>query len=54
VPCTPDEFAKYDALVVSTAHTQFLDPELYRKSRLVIDTRNAVHLSFTPPVVVKA
>ncbi len=54
VPCSAEEFGKYDALVISTAHSQFLDPELYRKASLVVDTRNALHLDFTPPVVVKA
>ena len=54
VPCTPEEFAKHDALVVSTAHSEFRDPELYRKARLVVDTRNAVRLDFAPPVVVRA
>src|SRR5574340_83716 len=40
VPCTAEEFARYDALVVSTAHGQFRDAELYRDVHLVIDTRN--------------
>jgi UDP-N-acetyl-D-glucosamine dehydrogenase len=40
VPCSPDEFARYDALVVATAHADFRDPALYRSVRLVIDTRN--------------
>jgi UDP-N-acetyl-D-glucosamine dehydrogenase len=42
VPCTPESFAQYDAIVVSTAHAQFRDPNLYRDARLVVDTRNAV------------
>jgi UDP-N-acetyl-D-glucosamine dehydrogenase len=42
VPCTAEEFAKYDALLVSTAHTAFRDPALYANARLVIDTRNLV------------
>jgi UDP-N-acetyl-D-glucosamine dehydrogenase len=42
VPCTSDEFGQYDALVVSTAHRQFREPDLYVRARLVIDTRNAV------------
>jgi len=42
VSCTPDEFAKYDAVVVSTPHAQFKDPALYAKVRLAIDTRNIV------------
>ena len=54
VPCTAAEFGRHDALVLSTAHTQFRDPELYRQTRLVVDTRNALRLNFTPPTVVKA
>ncbi|MGH9444076.1 MAG: nucleotide sugar dehydrogenase [Thermoanaerobaculia bacterium] len=54
VPCTAEELGRYDAIVISTAHSQFLDPELYRKAKLVVDTRNVIHLDFTPPVVVKA
>ena len=42
VPCTADEFARYDALLLSTPHDQFKEAALYRKARLVIDTRNAV------------
>ena len=40
VPCTPEEFARHDVLVVSTAHSDFGDPALYRDVRLVVDTRN--------------
>ena len=55
VPCTPDEFARYDAVVVSTAHTAFKDPALYLQVSLVIDTRNIVRSSTgTGPMVVKA
>jgi UDP-N-acetyl-D-glucosamine dehydrogenase len=42
VPCNAETFGTYDAVVVSTAHDVFKDPELYRKAPLVIDTRNAV------------
>ena len=42
VPCTADEFAKYDCVLVSTAHTQFRDAALYANAKLVIDTRNIV------------
>jgi UDP-N-acetyl-D-glucosamine dehydrogenase len=45
VPLTAEEFAKYDALVLSTAHVAFKDPALYEKTRLLCDTRAAV----TPP-----
>jgi UDP-N-acetyl-D-glucosamine dehydrogenase len=42
VPVTAEEFAKYDAVVISTAHTQFKDPALYARVKLLCDTRNAV------------
>jgi len=42
VPCTPEEFAKYDAILISTAHSAFKDQSLYANARLVIDTRNVV------------
>jgi UDP-N-acetyl-D-glucosamine dehydrogenase len=42
VPCTPEEFATYDAILLSTPHAQFKDAALYRDAKLVIDTRNAV------------
>jgi UDP-N-acetyl-D-glucosamine dehydrogenase len=42
VPCTPEVFARYDAVVVSTAHDVFRDRELYRDVGLVVDARNVV------------
>jgi len=42
VPCTPEEFAKYDALLLSTGHSQFKNPALYASVKLTIDTRNIV------------
>jgi UDP-N-acetyl-D-glucosamine dehydrogenase len=57
VPCDAESFARYDAVVVSTAHDVFKDPELYRKTRLVVDTRNAVAPLFAGrggPRIVKA
>ena len=42
VPCTKEEFARYDALVVATAHSAFKDPSLYEGTTLVIDARNIV------------
>ncbi len=42
VPCDAEEFAKYDAILISTAHTAFRDPSLYSKAQLVIDTRNTL------------
>src|ERR1017187_2608299 len=44
-PCTREEFARYDALVVATAPTAFRDPLLYEDARLVIDTRNLIAAS---------
>jgi len=41
-PCTREEFARYDALVVATAHTAFRDATLYEDVGLVIDTRNVI------------
>jgi UDP-N-acetyl-D-glucosamine dehydrogenase len=42
VPCTADEFAKYDAVLVSTPHSDFKDASLWSKVKLAIDTRNIV------------
>jgi UDP-N-acetyl-D-glucosamine dehydrogenase len=42
VPCTADEFARHDAVVVSTAHSAFRDAALYAGAGLVVDTRNIV------------
>ena len=42
VPCTAEEFGKYDAVLISTPHNEFKDQSLYRKARLVVDTRNIV------------
>ncbi len=42
VPCTPEELANYDAVLISTAHSQFGDATLYKSVKLVIDTRNIV------------
>ena len=40
VPCMAEEFARYDALVVATAHAAFRQPALYASAQLVVDTRN--------------
>jgi UDP-N-acetyl-D-glucosamine dehydrogenase len=40
VPCTAEEFARHDVLVVSTAHSDFKDAALYAGAKLVVDTRN--------------
>jgi UDP-N-acetyl-D-glucosamine dehydrogenase len=42
VPCSPDAFANFDALVVATAHDQFKNADLYRNVKLVIDSRNMI------------
>ncbi|HKO56895.1 MAG TPA: nucleotide sugar dehydrogenase [Thermoanaerobaculia bacterium] len=42
VPCTADEWAKYDAVLVSTPHSQFKDPSLWTRVKLAVDTRNIV------------
>ena len=42
VPCAPEVFARYDALVIVTPHDVFRDRALYRDVRLVVDTRNLV------------
>jgi UDP-N-acetyl-D-glucosamine dehydrogenase len=42
VPCTAEEFASYDAVLVSTAHSQFKKPALYADVKLAIDTRNII------------
>jgi UDP-N-acetyl-D-glucosamine dehydrogenase len=42
VPCTAEEFGKYDAVLLSTPHQDFKDPSLYRNVKLFVDTRNAV------------
>jgi UDP-N-acetyl-D-glucosamine dehydrogenase len=55
VPCTADEFAKYDVVLVSTAHTQFKDASLYANVALTVDTRNIVPASADPKrLVVRA
>jgi UDP-N-acetyl-D-glucosamine dehydrogenase len=55
VPCDSETFASYDAVLVSTAHDLFKDPELFRRARLVVDTRNLVAPLFPdgggPPLV---
>jgi UDP-N-acetyl-D-glucosamine dehydrogenase len=40
VPCTAEEFARHDVLVVATAHSDFKVAGLYGGARLVVDTRN--------------
>jgi UDP-N-acetyl-D-glucosamine dehydrogenase len=40
VPVSADAFARFDALVLATAHDAFSDPALYADVPLVVDTRN--------------
>jgi len=57
VPCDTATFARYDAVVLSTAHDAFKDPALYRGCKLVVDSRNAVAPLFAAgqgPRIVKA
>lgn len=42
VPCTADELAKYDAVLVSTPHSDFKHASLWSKVKLAVDTRNIV------------
>ena len=51
VPLTAEEFGRYDAILLSTAHREFADPALYRLARLVIDTRNVVGPDWGPRLV---
>jgi UDP-N-acetyl-D-glucosamine dehydrogenase len=40
VPCTAEEFARHDVLVVATAHSEFKVAALYAGAKLVVDARN--------------
>jgi UDP-N-acetyl-D-glucosamine dehydrogenase len=51
VPCTAEEFARYDAVLVATPHTLFKNPALWSKVRLAIDTRNIVPRDARLPLV---
>jgi UDP-N-acetyl-D-glucosamine dehydrogenase len=51
VPLTPEEFGRYDLLLLSTAHAEFRDPGLYREAKLVVDTRNVVLEEWGPKVI---
>jgi len=42
IPCTAEALGKYDAVVVSTPHSQFKDPALWSQVKLAVDTRNIV------------
>ncbi len=49
VPCSADEFGGYDAVVLVTAHDEFLEPRLYSRVRLFVDTRGALDSGQFPP-----
>jgi UDP-N-acetyl-D-glucosamine dehydrogenase len=51
VPLTPEEFARHDLVLLSTAHKHFADPALYRDVRLAVDTRNVIRPEWGPRVV---
>ena len=51
VPCSAEEFAKYDLVLVSTAHDDFKEQALYAETGLVVDTRNIVKASDATRVV---
>ena len=42
VSCNARTFGEFDAVVISTAHKEFKNPELYGEAKVVIDTRNVV------------
>ncbi|MBN2575121.1 MAG: nucleotide sugar dehydrogenase [Deltaproteobacteria bacterium] len=46
VPCTPEAFAAFDAVLLATAHDRFKDPRLWSGLGLVVDTRNLVQPLF--------
>lgn len=54
VPCTAEEFASHDAVLVSTAHRAFRDPELFAEVPLVVDTRRLITWPFPPERIVRA
>jgi UDP-N-acetyl-D-glucosamine dehydrogenase len=51
VPLSAGEFARYDCLVLSTAHREFAEPSLYRDVALVVDARHMVSPEWGPRVV---
>jgi UDP-N-acetyl-D-glucosamine dehydrogenase len=51
VPLTAQEFARYDLVLLSTAHREFYDPALYSDVKLVVDTRNVVNEEWGPRVL---
>jgi len=54
IPCTAEALGKYDAVVVSTPHSQFKDPALWSQVKLAVDTRNIVPRNVAGLDVVRA
>ena len=54
VPCTAEEMARYDAVLIATPHSAFKDQALYRQVKLVVDTRNVVERFEGGPKVTRA
>lgn len=54
IPCTAEALGNYDAVVVSTPHSQFKDRALWSQVRLAIDTRNIVPRDIAALDVVRA
>jgi len=52
VPCTAEEFARHDVVLVATAHREFKDTALYARVPLIVDTRHLLETgSVTAPIV---
>jgi UDP-N-acetyl-D-glucosamine dehydrogenase len=51
VPLSAEEFARYDLILLATAHREFMDPALFGRATLVVDTRNVVGPDWGPRVV---
>jgi UDP-N-acetyl-D-glucosamine dehydrogenase len=49
VPCTPEAFAAFDAVLLATPHKQFREASLYAGVTLLVDTRNAVPVAELSP-----
>ena len=54
IACTAEAIGQYDAVVVSTPHSQFKDPALWSQVRLAVDTRNIVPRDIAGLEVVRA
>ena len=54
VPCTAEELAKYDAVLIATPHSAFKDQALYRDAKVIVDTRNIVERRAGGPKVTRA